>query len=228
MGTYPRDRQSFLNWCESHAPLWTENAVALGLSAEQAGAFASATTALRTRITNQTGARDAAKAATEAVVEAESALRGVANELVKAIRLHAVSTGDKDVYAIAQIPPPAAPAPVPPPGMPDTFRVELNAAGGFTLRWRAHNPPGAGSVVYLVHRKLAGESGFTLVAATGEKRYEESALPLGVESVIYTVTPKRGQITGQRSNPLAIVFGAPGAGGLRIASITEGGQRLAA
>lgn len=227
MGTYPRDRQEFLNWCEAHAPVWAANAAQIGLVASQTTAFTGATTAMRTRVTAQTTAKEAARAATEAVIDSESDLRANASQLVRAIRLHAIEKDDPNVYTIAQIPPPQAGAPVPPPGQPTDFKVELNPSGSITIKWKARHPEGSDRVVYFVQRKLVGESNFSLLGGTGEKNYEDTSLPAGIDGATYIVTAQRGQVSGPPSQQLSVTFGVAGPG-FTISSVTAGPNKLAA
>lgn len=70
----------------------------------QATAFKNAAGAMRGKVTDQTKAKEAAKAATEAVVDSESALRSTASDLVRAIRSFAENGNNPGVYTIAQIP----------------------------------------------------------------------------------------------------------------------------
>jgi hypothetical protein len=62
-----------LRWAESHVEVSSANAAAIGLTAAQAQAFKTQVGTLRTRTTRQRAARDAAKAATQAAGDADSA-----------------------------------------------------------------------------------------------------------------------------------------------------------
>jgi hypothetical protein len=227
MGTYPRDRQEFLNWCESHQPVWEANAAAIGLTTAQTAAFKGATTTMRSRVTAQTTAKEAAKSATDAVVEQERTLRNSASDLVRAIRSFAENGNNPNVYTIAQIPPPQASSPVPPPGQPTDFKVELNPSGSITIKWKAKHPEGSDRVVYFVQRKLAGAANFALLGGTGDKFYEDDTLPSGSDGATYIVTAQRGQVSGPPSQQFTVTFGV-GGGGFSIASVTAGPTKLAA
>lgn len=224
MATYPRERQEFLNWCEAHGPVWAANAEEIGLTVGQVAGLTSATTEMRTRVTAQTTAKQAARAATESVLEAERTLRSTVSQLVRAIRLHAIQKDDPNVYVVAQIPPPASGhSPVPPPGQPTDFRVELNPSGSITIRWKARHPEGSDRVIYFVQRKLVGEANFSLLGGTGERSFEDTTLPAGVDGATYIITAQRGQVSGPPSQQLAVTFGVAGGGlGFRIASVTTG------
>lgn len=216
MSTYPRDRQEFLNWCEAHFPVWQTNATAIGLSTNQITAFKGFVMAMRSKVTAQTTAKAAAKAATEAVVDAENDLRTSAADLVRSIRAFATNADNPDVYQLAQIPAPASGQPMPPPGQPTDFKVELNPNGSITLKWKAKHPQGSDNVVYLVQRKLPGETAFVLAGAVGEKAFTDQTLPVGIDGATYIITAQRGQTLGQPSRQLAVTFGSGGNQSLRV------------
>jgi|HigsolmetaAR202D_1030399.scaffolds.fasta_scaffold00190_15 uncharacterized cupredoxin-like copper-binding protein len=227
MGTYPRDRQQFLLWCEAHFPVWESAPAAIGLTAAQTAAFKTATNTMRARVNAQKAAQDAAKAATESAGQQERVLRENAGDLVRSIRAFAENSNNPNVYVQAQIPAPQPASPVPPPGQPENFRVELNPGGSITIRWKARHPQGSDRVVYFVRRKLPGQTAFTLLGGTGEKAFTDETLPAGAASATYIVQAQRGNISGPPSQQLTISFGVGGPG-LTIASVTEGPTRLAA
>ncbi len=59
---------------------------------------------------------------------------------------------DPEVYSFAQIPPPAVPGAVPPPGTPFDFRTALLQNGAVELKWKCQNPAGASGTIYEVTR----------------------------------------------------------------------------
>ena len=181
MSTYPAKREEFLKWCEAHQDIFSSNAAAIGLTPAQATAFKNQTAALRAKTTSQTMAKDAAKAATQAVVETDGDMRELASDVVRSIRTFANNTNNDNVYNIAQIPAPGSGGVVPPPGTPTDFKVELNSDGSITLRWKAQHPEGSDRVVYFVQRKLVGQTAFTLVGGSGERSYQDNTLPIGVD-----------------------------------------------
>lgn len=227
MGTYPRDRESFLLWCEAHVPVWESAPAAIGLTAAQVTAFKSATNTMRTRVNAQAAALDAARAATESSRQQERLLRETAGDLVRTIRAYALSSNNPGVYVQAQIPAPQPASPLPPPGQPENFRVELNPGGSITIRWKARHPRGSDRVVYFVRRRLAGETAFALLGGTGDKWFTDETLPAGIASATYIVQAQRGGISGPPSQQLTISFGVGGSG-LTITGVTEGPTRLAA
>lgn len=216
MATYPRDRAEFLRWAEAHVNVWTENAERIGITSAQSVEFKNVVGALRARTTAQQAAKDAAKAATEAARDADSETRELTSDLVRAIRSFAVNSDNPEVYQLAQIPAPNPAAPVPPPGQPTDFKVELNSDGSITIKWKAKHPEGSDRVVYFVQRKLINEAAFRLIGGSGEKAYQDDTLPVGIDGATYIVTAQRGNVQGQPSRQLTVTFGSGGPGAMRF------------
>lgn len=216
MATYPRDRAEFLRWAEAHVNVWTENAERIGITSAQSVEFKNLVGALRARTTAQQAAKDAAKAATEAARDADSETRELTSDLVRAIRSFAVNSDNPEVYQLAQIPAPNPAAPVPPPGQPTDFKVELNSDGSITIKWKAKHPEGSDRVVYFVQRKLINEAAFRLIGGSGEKAYQDDTLPVGIDGATYIVTAQRGNVQGQPSRQLTVTFGSGGPGAMRF------------
>ncbi len=218
----PRPVLELLQFCEMHSPVWTANAAAIGLSPAQATAFATATTAARAAHTAQQNAIEAARVATAAAKDAVLGLRRLAGDDIRTIRAFAEQQAKPlVVYNLAQIPAPAAPAPLPPPGTPFDFTAGLNTDGSVTLRWKCTNPVGSGAVVYNIRRKVGDSTTYTLIGAVGERRFDDATIPFGAGRVEYVITAQRGQATGNPSSPFTIMFGVEGPG-LSIASQFEG------
>lgn len=216
MATYPRDRAEFLRWAEAHVEVWNTNAERIGITDAQALQFKNLVGSLRSRTTAQQAAKDAAKAATEAARNADSETRELTSDLVRAIRSFAVNSDNPEVYQLAQIPAPNPAAPVPPPGQPTDFKVELNSDGSITIKWKAKHPEGSDRVVYFVQRKLINESAFRLIGGSGEKAYQDDTLPVGIDGATYIVTAQRGNVQGQPSRQLTVTFGSGGPGAIRF------------
>lgn len=210
MPTYPRGRAEFLVWAESHVPIWGAQLAAIGIDAEQLGEFAGAVADLRTKTTAQQTAFDAAKAATEAVQDADRDAKRITSNLVRSIRAFATNEDDPTVYQLAQIPAPSDGSPVPPPGRPMDFSVGLESTGAITLSWKAKHPEGSGSVVYAIERKLINENTFDLVGVSGDRRFTDDTLPFGVDGATYLITSQRGSVKGQPSQQLVVTFGSQG------------------
>ncbi len=214
MGTYPdAPRAEFLGWCQTHEKIFVDNAAALGLTPAQTTAFKTATDGTTAALTNQEQVKQAAKVATQEAADAFTTLRASAGETVGLIKAFAESQPDPNVvYNLAQIPPPAQPTPWPPPGQPTHLTVTLDPAlGALTLHWKAANPPGTTGTSYIVTRRLAGESTFSVVGVTGQKQFTDQTVPAGQTSVQYLVQGQRADSRGPVSTILTVNFGkAPG------------------
>ncbi len=222
--TYPTaPRSAFLEWCQVHAPVFTSAVAEIGLTAEEALAFAEATTLGETRLLGQVAAKEVSKVATQQVVSAFDELSGTAGNVVRTIRAYAESSENPDaVYAIAQIPPPGEPSPQPPPAQPTELTVLLDPTEGtVTLRWKAKNPVGTSGTAYLVRRRLPGESDFAFIGVSGKKNFVDATLVAGPDSVQYTVQGQRADLSGPVSPIFTVNFGKLPSGGL-TARVTTG------
>ena len=212
MGTFPESpRSDFLAWCVAHKDVFTTNQAALGLTAAQTTAFKTAVTDAASASDAQTAAKDAAQAATTAVNLKFTALRDKAAEMVRTIRTYAENTNNPGVYALAQIPPPAAGSPVPPPAQPTNLTVAIDpATGAIQLKWKAANPAGSSGTSYIVRRKLPTQTSWEFVGVTGSKAFTDSSFAAGPDSVQYTVQGQRSDQSGPVSGILTVNFGHPG------------------
>jgi hypothetical protein len=215
--------------------VWEANAAAIGLTAAQASGLKTAATSARATYNDQIAAANAARVATNLARDTIAASRSTYADALKTIKAFALTQADPGaVYNLAQIPPPAAPSPMPPPGLPTDIRAGLETDGSVTLRWKAVNPPGASGTVWTVSRKLPGEASFSFVGAAGSRIFTDETLPAGQSNVQYVVQGQRGQAVGQASPPFTVMFGH-GGGGLTIAAQftgdapgAAGGAKLAA
>ena len=208
--TYPTaPRSDFLEWCQVHAPVFTAAVAEIGLSAEEALAFAEATTLAQTRSLAQEAAKETAKVATQQVVSAFDDLGNTVGNVVRTIRAYAEMSNDPNaIYAIAQIPPPAQPSPLPPPAQPTDLTVLLDpTAGTLTLHWKAKNPVGASGTSYIIRRRLPDQTEFAFIGVSGKKAFVDATLVAGPDSVQYTVQGQRGDLAGPVSPIFTVNFG---------------------
>ncbi len=214
MSTYPAaPRADFLQWCQSHAPVFTAGAAAIGLTPAQATEFQTLTADAAAALLAQEEAKQAAKVATQVAQNAFSALMTNAGLTVKTIRAFAEqSATPATVYAAAQIPAPASPSPAPPPAQPTGLTVTLRPqTGALELRWKASNPAGTSGTSYLIRRRLPGETGWTVIGVSGKKFFVDDTLVAGADWVHYIVQGQRAGSSGPLSQVFVVTFGiAPG------------------
>jgi hypothetical protein len=76
-------------------------------------------------------------------------------------------------------------------------------------------------------QRREGKTDFWLLGGTGEKNYEDSTLPAGIDGATYIVTTQCGEVSGPPSQQLSVTFGVAGPG-FTISSITAGPNKLLA
>lgn len=210
MATYPTSpRIDFLQWCQAHEAAFAANPAALGLTAAQATDFAEQTHQVAGAELTQELALQAAKVATAQVNGAYAELRAQAGDIIRSIRAFAELQNDPNaVYGLAQIPAPAASTPAPPPAEPTHLTVQLQPqTGDLWLRWKASNPDGTSGTSYIIRRRLPGETQFTFIGVSGKKKFIDSTLVAGPDSVQYTVQGQRADLTGPLSQVFTVTFG---------------------
>ena len=215
MSVLPQRTQDLLNFFEVHAPAWSTSAVSIGLTTEQATAFASAASAAQAAYLAKLNADAASKAAALTLRTALGAGRGSAAEMIRLIKAYAESQAKPDVvYTLAKIPAPSPRTPAPPPVPPTHHRATLDpTTGAIELRWKSTNPRGTHGTSFIIRRRETGAAAFTFVGTTGAKRFIDTSLDTGHDCVEYTVQGQRGGLTGPVSNILTINFGRSGHGG---------------
>src|SRR4051812_20291607 len=102
------DRIAFFT---SRTALWTSAATALGTTTAQVTDVATKATAASAALAAQILAQNAAKAATQTLVDAMTALTNSGNIVIEQVRTKARTAGDS-VYPLANLPAPATPTPV--------------------------------------------------------------------------------------------------------------------
>ncbi|HMN40075.1 MAG TPA: fibronectin type III domain-containing protein [Phycisphaerales bacterium] len=228
----PSDRRLLVQFGLDHHPVWSASSAGIGLTGAQALAFKNDSAAADAAFQAASLARQQAKAATTAYYAACGNLRTTAAACVRSIKAFAdVSADPGTVYATAQIPPPDPRSHTgEPPAQPTDLRAGLETNGSITLTWKCSNPPGVSRVVYIIQRRLEGQTGFSTIDFVGEKTFNDATLPRGIDGVSYIITGKAGQQTGPASSMFTLTFGVVGGGGMMITSTsTEPGEvKLAA
>lgn len=229
MPVVPNPINEAISFFENHWPVWTANAANIGLTTTQTTNVKNAAIAARTAFNDAATARAASKAATEALSSKMEGLRyGIGAECIRSIRTYAENTNNPTVYQLAQIPAPAAPTPLPPPGQPESFKVLLNPDGSIRILWKSTNSTSSQGSWFAVTRKLFGENSYVGVGGNSKREFTDLTLPAGADGASYIVTPFRNGVVGTASQVLTVQFGVGGGGGFAIASVTGGTLRQAA
>lgn len=234
MGIVPTTRVGKLNFYEARIAPWAANAAAIGVLPAAVTALDGLAVDARKAYNDMEALRNAAKAATQVFYESIRALHsgpGAGQDMIQAIRVKAQTTNNPNVYALAQIPPPATPSTSPPPGTPSNFAVVLLQNGAIELRWKCNNPSGTQGTIYEVMRRFTLNGPFTFIGASGTRSFVDETIPTGSAPATYQITAVRST---QRGNPaqFTVSFGVGGVGGLGISiagvSEGEGGVKLVA
>ncbi|KAA0212970.1 MAG: hypothetical protein DYG94_13435 [Leptolyngbya sp. PLA3] len=215
MSTVPKTIADRLAFYEQHAPVWAAAATTIGLSVTQVTALAALVNDARVAFDDAQAARNASKAATVLQANAMSTLSDFGADLIKTIRAYAETNNNPDVYATAQIPPPAPPTPAGPPDMPTDLAASFLFPWGIRLTWKGSVAQGA---YFGVFRRLRGESNFTFVQTTKEKSFDDTSLPAGVASVDYYIAAFRDQYQ-VNSAAIALQFAPAAGGGTTVTSL---------
>ncbi len=224
MGVVPSTRIGKIEFYESHLQAWATNAAAIGLDPAAVLAFQTLVTNARSAYLDAEMKREASKAATLTFHDDTDTMSKVGSALLSTIRAYADTTDNPGVYALAQIPAPATPGPVPPPGQPYELSVGLAATGALALRWKCDNPSGATGTVYEVQRRI-GTGPFQFVEVAGERAFEDVTIPAGSSNIVYQITAVRGKARGPAAQFL-VNFGVGGAAS--VTAIEDGEIKLAA
>jgi hypothetical protein len=221
MSVVPKEVVAKIQFFEDHESPWTTNATAIGLTAGEVTALSTKTAAARAAYDAQQAAKNAAKDATLTLRLAVTAMADAGSDAIKKIRAKAATDGS-GVYALASIPAPATPSPVPPPGTPTDFNVTLNPDGSLKLRWKCANPSGSQGTMYQVSRRIGASGPFVAVGGSGTRSFDDVTVPAGTASVTYQVQAVRSTAVGVAAQ-FIVNFGISG-GGEMTAMVVQGGQ----
>lgn len=240
MSVLPVNALEQIQFCENHLAPWGNEPASIGLTATQVTALTNVTMQARQAYNDAQTARLASKAATTTLNSRVAAMRAQASDLIRQIKAYAqLQNNPAAVYADAQIPEPAAPAPLPAPGKPQLFTVTLNPDGSVNLSWEAENSAASSGAFFSVSRKLPGQSAYVPIGGTSGSTIESrrasftdytvpaSAAGTGAS---YIVQGYRGTRAGTPSDAVIVQFGVDGAGGFTSATIANApdAPRLAA
>lgn len=225
MGVVPATRIGKIEFYESHLSAWAANAEAIGLTSAQVLALQTLVMTARGSWLDAETAREASKASTLNFHTNTDNMATIGSALLSNIRAFAETSGDANVYALAQIPAPSTPAPVGPPGQPYELGIGLSQTGAVSLTWKCDNPSGASGTVYEIQRRIGSES-FQFLEIAGERSFEDGGIPAGSTGIVYQITAVRGKTRGPAAQFL-VNFGT-GSSGVSVSDVTDGDIRIAA
>lgn len=221
MSVLPQTRAKRLEFFEARVGQWTDNAAAIGISAAQAASIKSRTMDDREAYTNAQMARDAAKAATLTWYTSNDSMVNLGRDLIRTIKAYAETTNNPNVYALANIDPPAPPQPVPAPETPTAVVGSVSPDGIVTLKWRATRSGSSSGIFFVVERKR-GEGEYQVVSAVVEKMFMDPQANVTQSQVQYRIKAVRGEEMSEYTTPVVFNFVSGGGGAGRF--VVSGGD----
>jgi hypothetical protein len=215
MHVVPETRSGKITFYKVRLGAWAEEPESIGLTPESVAALAARVEEARQAETEQRRAASAARSATAKYYSAIRRLHaepGAGASMIQSIRAYAQTTGEREVYFRALLPPPAKArraGSAPPPGQPTNFSAQLHQDGSMELKWACDNPDGADGTMYEVQRRTGLSETFTHVGTVGGKRFLDDTLPPGLTMVEYQVTAVRSTRRGQLAR-YHVNFGSSG------------------
>ncbi|HRQ72821.1 MAG TPA: hypothetical protein PLU35_07320 [Phycisphaerales bacterium] len=197
-----------IEWFEQRIPVWTTNPTAIGLTMGQVTQLLSRTAAARSAYQNAQAARNESRSKAVLFHDATGNLRDYGADLIKTIKAYAETTEDPSVYAEADVPPPAQPSPLGPPGTPTDIVTTINNRGYVEIRWKADNAANSSGAYFRIERRLSDEQAFRLLGTTGHKTFTDETIPVGTHQATYIITPCRGDASGEPSEQFVVPFAA--------------------
>ncbi len=204
MAVLPGSRLARIEWFEQRLANWAANAAAIGLNSAQVIALQQRVTAARTGYNGAQQSRNGSKASTVTFHTSEDEMADLGRDLIKTIKAFAETSNDPNVYALAEVPPPAPPTPAGPPDAPTDLRGSINNDGAVELKWEgtlSHR------TFYEVYRRAEGESAWSFIASMGAKSFLDDTLASGCSAVLYRVRAKRGDLVSESADPILIRLG---------------------
>ena len=203
---------------------WTLNSVAIGSSAAEITSLGTKVQACQDARDEQLAAKAALKSATLNLKNTLAAMADAGSDVIKKVKARAATDGN-NIYVLADLPAPATPSPVPPPGKPFDFKATLEDNGALTFDFKCPNPRSAVGTVYQISRQLPGGD-MIVVGTSGKKEFTDDTLPSTLGPVTYQIIAVRSTAKGPMAE-FTVKFGI-GGGGEMTASIVPPSPKLAA
>jgi hypothetical protein len=214
MSVVPQQKNERIGFYQRHVGPWQDAAEQIGLSAEDVAVLDAKTQAARQAFQAHSTAQQAARSATTAYYDAVAQMSQCGSGLIRKIRAAADLQGER-VYALAQIDPPAKASPVPPPGKPYRFTVELaDGDGSLKLAWKCKNPRNSQGTMYQIWRRIGQSGKFAFIGTSGVRSFVDDTLlagTVGAGGVTYRIVPVRSTRRGTAADFL-VFFGTDGSG----------------
>ncbi len=208
MALVPASKSGAISFFQSRIAAWSADPSAIGLSAQQIMDISSATGAAQATLLSMQQAYNTARSATATNDTDIADMRTVGASLISTIRAYAKTTGDANVYVLADIPAPKPPTPAGAPGAPTNVTGFIRNSGAIELTWEGTL---AFHTFFEVYRMFEGQTEWTLLASIGKKSFEDATIPTNTTtSVQYYIQAARGDLRSDPSDPVTIRMGVVG------------------
>src|SRR5688572_8590898 len=158
---------------QSHADLYagsntfsgliTASPTSYGLVAGQASAYAALNASYAAAFLLAQAPQTRTKGTIQARNDAAIPLRNSASELAKIIDATPTVTNQQKIDLGLSVR--ATPGPMPAPGTPGGFKVQLMGDGSIEMTWKANNPTGMTGVTYQIWRRFGSEGEFAFAGS---------------------------------------------------------------
>ena len=222
MGVVVETIEGKIRFFEDRLVQWAAHAVQIGSTAPEITALQTLVTTARASLTTQGELQAAARAGTSKLNRDVEDMAKAGALVIAKVRVKGAT--DPSVYEIANIPSPATPSPVPPPGQPYKVGLQLDQTGAVGFTWRCKNPRGGGGTLYQIGRQIGGTGPFVIIGTTGPRAFTDSTLPASAATagVTYQITAVRSTAKGPTAE-FSIKFGQSGAGEMTATLVPSGG-----
>ncbi len=209
MSVLPDSRLAKLEWFEQRLALWAASAATLEISAAQITDLQTRISAARAAYTFAHIARNNAKSATANYYAASDNLNELGRILIRNIKTTAETTGNPQVYILADVPEPAEPSPLGPPPIPTDLLARLSTSGIVHVTWKCTR---RGGTSFQVFRSLTSPDNqntpYVMIGVSEEQKFTDSNVPAGYMAVTYKIVAGRGGGYSDPSDPTILYFGA--------------------
>ena len=217
MGLLPENHAARIAWFQSRIALWNSNATEIGTTTGQVSDVSAKVTAASAALAAQILAQDNAKSATQTLLDAMAELTNSGMVVVEQVRTKSRLVGD-GVFPLSNIPAPATPSPLGPPGTPTDFKATLMQGGDVDLGWTCANPAGAVGTTYQIYRRFTPSMAWEFLGASGERKYVDATIPAGITFVMYKIRGIRSTVAGPWGE-YNVTFGAGAGEGATVTAV---------
>lgn len=205
MAVLPKHRDELIAWFLQRLPHWEVDPASVGLTVSQVASLRDSVEKAAAAAERMRRLRNSAMAATAQADALAADLRAEGGPLVSTIKAFAETTGDREVYVRAQVPPKRAPTPLPPAEPPTRLNADPLANGHVLVTWRGSI---ARHQTFDVLRSLDGGPFILLRNVRGTRLLDET-VPIGTTTALYRVYGVRRNQRSIKVAQTSLCFGVP-------------------